>query len=772
MIQNKNVISPIIPFVTSAFGIFIAFALISLAVMSTKNEQFTFSSFISTGMKLFLQGGSGVVSVFLLLYVVRVYFALDYEELKIVNPALALVILLAAGFLESFVVALFAQIALKSEKKLDKGFLKLLFGTLLFFIATTVIPETLEFIPSIFIWTYKSMPSKVAGIVLVAMLQWLAIQKVFFMFSNANDSTIDRGVGNTSKPRIMKTIVSVIGILVLITLSVATVLPTIKETSSDIVMNQIEDLLVKGDSYLTKGNLMSAASCYNYANTRYEAWKVVLSKKGSLFSTVKELYNDTAVQLLEIDANASESMPLIYSFILTSDCPVEYYIYYLDRLDDLELDLKKKAEASGSKDPVKLDDILEERRKDLLLYLILNDVWSGKVVLQGSFDEQQSLELLKELEQFDEDIAIRKSVITLSQLVANGGILSKEIVEGAIILAQEYPESIYLQELAMELGAAYTYDSGTNFYEEAAVAALRYDALYTKENPNASDEEKIIEKQIVAIALMKCHKHEEAKKLLEDTISRYNEPALQIIYASVLYRNNEFLECAMLTESLISDETCYAEALGLAMISRLMNGDVSESLEHALLLSETVQNGEYLSLGDSFLFTYAQAISGANIGDKQVSAYSKRYNIFSNEDKLLLEKDPFLNNLILAFTTWQGGEFEKAEVHIEAALGIRQDLAYLHYLKGAIYFEQKEYEVALDSFLKSVSINRANPAAWFMLGHVYDRMELYPESENAFNTVLEFLPFSDHDIDHYGLAYHSREAIYALQKYITKEVES
>ncbi|MCL2664263.1 MAG: tetratricopeptide repeat protein [Defluviitaleaceae bacterium] len=763
MLKNNNVISPFVPCLTFVLGAAAAWIFLSAAVMQVKKTRFSPKNLCMTCAGLFIKGGAGALAVMLLFFTAGMYLAGDLERWQANSPFAVLLIILAAGLIEGFGVAFFMRLALKTEKKEAKGIQKLLVASAGFFAVLTVIPAALEHISPLFIWTYASVPAKTAGMMITVLLQWCVLQPIFFynvsVSKDDKEETLRTGFGAVNK------ITAIASAAVLAATGVFTVIAAAPKNPSDMVMHQVGDMITQGDLYLIGGDLLSAAACYRYAAARYDAWNVVLSGSGSVWRAVRDMYNDTALQLIYTESNNTQERYL-YSWLLTADCPAEFYIHYLDMIQDKEDKLIESGKAGG------LDEETIERRKDILLYLILNDIWSGNVVKRSSFDDGQAAEMLKRLAEFDEELSIRKGVTVYSDLVANGGVLEIDMVKSAVTIAERHPESVYLQWMAMQLGSSYVNDlSPGNVYKEAAEAAVRYDKLFEKQNRDAPDYVMAAHKHEVALALMKCQRLAEAKEYLAETIKKYDYPSLRLLYISVLFRKNEFEECAQLAEAMYAKEGSMPEALGFAMLARVFNGEFTESLKHALLLSGAAQRDECLIAGDSLLYTYAQAISGEYVGDKRIPNYSKRFNVFSDEDKLLFENDKLLNNMILAFVKWQEKKYEEAEGHIEAALKIGSDWSNLHYIKGAILFEQGEHEAALDSFLESVSLNRINPGSWFMLGHVYDRLERYPESLHAFTTVIEYIPNSEHKLDHYGLAYHARKAIADLHKHMDKEAQ-
>ena len=731
LVTTKTLLPQVVPLLTQGFSAVLAFGLFSDAVLLARGKKFSPVGMAGTCAALFTGGGGALVAL-LLFTAAKLYLAPVFAPFRADNPLIALLIIAIAAALESLVVAFFAARAI-GRGGLLSGFVSVLLGGLLLLAARYLAPALCA-VPATLGWTAPSLPAQAAQLIATALLQWLVLQPLLVRLVRGNAEAEERPLNKMSA--------AVIGALVL-ALSVVTLLPGLFQTPGVQIDRQIDNLIDRGDRYIAEGDLFSAAASYKTAIARRDAWGVVLLGQGSLWGAVQQMPHTDISRLLLTVQDKTEDREL-YPLLLTQDCPTEFYAYYLQY----------------AKEAVKSDKQLAARQRDIVMLCLLKGIYSGQAVTQASFTPSQAKRQLNALENFDEELDIRRGAVVYSDLAANGGVLTLAMAESAVALAEKYPKSIYLQGMAMELGAAYTNDLFGNCYAGAIVAAQRFDALYKKEYPKATAEEQMTAKATVAIALMKCRALPEAKKLLTDAMQAIDMPQLKLLYASCLYRMNELEECAEIAESFGNS---HPEALGLAMLARGVLGETEQSLRHARALSAAAQTDADILKADYMLYAYAQGLAGTALGDKH---FPQRYARLGEEDLALLAEDALLESTVQACVLWQEKSYAQALAAADKALSLAEGRPNLYFLRGAILFEQNEYEAALADFLTTLSLDRVNPTAWFMLGHCYDRLQRYEESAAAFDRVLAYIPNSDHALDYYGIALHAERAVAELQSYM------
>lgn len=731
----KNLLPAIIPPATFFVGCLLGWAFMACAVLRAQAVRLTPKGIIACCASLFIRGGGAILLVMLAFGFIDGFAARMYEQSNLMHPVVALVLKVALPLLSSALIARFLLRILSNQKKGPGVFFKIA-GLLL--AARYAAPAIVSFFLMLLPGVLNSLSGTAVRVLLTSLLQWCALMPVLVGLLPQNPSDASQPAQPKEKRRAL---ITAGALTILCALSVVQALPPNPKNSA---LRQINDMVTQGDRYAAEGDLLTASACYQCAVTRRDAWRGVLSGDGYSWGAT----NDEAVRLLRVDAQSLQNSHL-YSWLVTQDCPNDYYAYYLDSI----------------RERAKTEEDTAEKQRDILLYCVQNRIWTGSFTTRSALSDRQAEKLLAEIEAMSADVDSRRSVMIYSDLAANGGVLTLDLAERAVALAEEYPQNLALQGSAMELGCSYTNDLSGNCYEGATAAAKRFDALFEQQNPNPTPHDYEAEKVMVAYNLMKIQQIEEAKTLLEAAVSKSDSTALRYLLATCHYRAGDYQLCAEMAEAIYTEIPGHQQSLGLAMLARGLNGQLTESLTHALDLSKQAQSGNGV-VGDSMLSTYARGMAGFYISRKQ---FPQRYDSLSDEDRARLEGDPLLYNMVLSSWQWERKEYDDALLAANKSLELCPKWPGLYYIQGCILFEQKNYQEALEAFEQSVMISQNNPSAWFMLGQALDRLELYELSAHAFGRVMELVPNSDHEVDKFGLALHAEWAVRDLQEYVGGE---
>ncbi len=734
---TKNLLPAILPLATSLLGFVAGWTFLSCSVLRVQGSKLTPKGILSCGLNLFACGGGTVLCAMLVFSLFGDFTVYLYQN-NLLHPIVMLILSILLPICSSALVA-YLLLHIFGMQKRPAAFLKAAALILAARYAAPLIAALpLAFVPGL----AQSLTSEIVRLMLTALLRWCALLPLLQALLPSGQKI------NPATPKRKRFAMITAGALAMF--CIVPVVQMFPPSPKSAVLGQISDMVKEGDRFAAEGDLLSAAACYKHAIARRDAWRIVLSGEGNLWGAIHQTYNDEAVRLLQVEAQSSQNNDL-YSWLLTKDCPRDYYAYYLDSI-------REKAQT---------DEYAASRQHEILLDCIQNSIWMGSYTTRSALSDKQAGELLDEIEAMSADIDSRLSVMVYSDLAANGGVLTLDIAKRAVALAEQYPTNLALQGSAMELGCSYTDDLHENCYEGATAAAKRFDALFEQQNPNSDPHDYEAEKVMVAYNLMKIQKIEEAQAILNEAVSKSESIALRYLLATCHYRAGDYEVCAKMAEAIYAEVPGHQQSLGLAMLARGLNGQLSEALNHALDLSEQAQSGNAV-VGDSMLSTYARGMAGFYISRKQ---FPLRYGDLSEEDKARLERDPLLSSMVLSSWHWARRDYDEALRPAQQALEICPDWPSLYYIKGSILFEQKDYRAAADSYEQAVMINGQNPSAWFMLGQALDRLELYELSANAFQKVIEIVPNSDHEVDKYGLALHADWALSDLQDYVGGEGE-
>lgn len=100
---------------------------------------------------------------------------------------------------------------------------------------------------------------------------------------------------------------------------------------------------------------------------------------------------------------------------------------------------------------------------------------------------------------------------------------------------------------------------------------------------------------------------------------------------------------------------------------------------------------------------------------------------------------------------------EKALLDIYKAIKIEPESAAWRYNLGIFYYEQEQYDLAIESYQKAIEIKRDFHEAWNNLGIIYNKKERYSLALNAFQNALAIKPDKHDTWSNLGHTYNKKE---------------
>ncbi len=507
--------------------------------------------------------------------------------------------------------------------------------------------------------------------------------------------------------------------------------------------------------YINYGKLMSkagdpAAAAYyeKIAEARVLAWQGILCNDNNLlYQAAVMAPSDEQAQLLFAVRNPG----LLEQGLLNSDHSKAWYIALLDEY----------AKAGGN-----LSDVQKLRRSELLRLCILQGYYCQTSIMPVDVEAKQDA-FDKMLKEFDDDIIAGKQYALIARIGEDGGV-TRQLAMDALDLAEKYTMSMELQFLAMTYGSAWQDDSGSH-YGRTADAAMRYDGLYMQLKAKKATEDEIIQgKLTVAKALLTCKQTQAAAEFLSSL--NYKNTELSALKASCLFALKSYDKCLETVTELLEDSPQNPQALYLAANCTLHLGQIEDSIRYASTLSGLVQNGENKIETESLLYPYLLRFT---IGDGTARYNNETYSKLTEQQLNLMKENEFFYNYMTAAHLWaMNNNDSRAEalVLLDKVLAAGGELSRAQYIKGAIYFEMGDDAKALENLKASLEIDDRQPAAWYAMANLYDRMQMYEEAYSACQKVLQYLPSTDHAYDVFGISIHASGLMDKLKPYI-KEVE-
>lgn len=330
-------------------------------------------------------------------------------------------------------------------------------------------------------------------------------------------------------------------------------------------------------------------------------------------------------------------------------------------------------------------------------------------------------------------------------------------------LAEANPEDAAYQLMAVLGGSQYLYD-GAKHYGRVVECAKRLDNLMSDQISSA---EGMVEYKLqLAQMVMNCDDYETALTFLEDVRfagSTEVEDNILICYAEMGKQENVLKYTQELRKA--GQERALIDYF--AGLASLKLDDVDGALENAVYLAEKVlaeedkreENNallynlvEYLCIRDSF---------------QGYIDYSYRVTSYTEEQQAVIQKCSLLKNYINAVdAVYNSRNYEVAITSLEAVEEICPNMSMPWFLKGTAYFDSRDYDNALESYKKCISLDEDNMGALYSMAVIYDIKGEYDKSVQLCEQILEVLPEVNHEKDWYGISYHTRALYERIQKYI------
>lgn len=460
-----------------------------------------------------------------------------------------------------------------------------------------------------------------------------------------------------------------------------------------------------------------------------------------------------------------QDVGLLEEKAITNPGTIGYYHDLLAVYAELE-----KQDEEESTEEVQITELESENAEEISWrdYCMQKCLDNGKFRAEYACMDRESLKKINISQlhkQYDEELSYGT---VLRELVNTGvkGKIDKESLYKILDMADERADNLAYQLIAIEYSSEYLEDDASH-YERILEAAKRYDALFMKMNP--TDEEIIEEKIYLVEIMMDCEDYANALEFMNSVDDKGNaiiEDYVMICYSEL--EQNE--ELATYTKALIDKEREKANIYYYAALSNLKIGLLDESIAYGVMLSDIVINStdEEKEFNNALLNSYVQYLC---ISDKYENYIQYRYRVkeFTQEQCAVIEEAPLLREYINASNgIYNLKDYELARKALDEVDKLSPDLSITWFLRGTSYFNEEKYEEAMQCFKKCIQIDPDNVTALYCMAALYDRAGEYEMSYQMCNQVIERLPYVNHEIDWYGVAYHIAALKEKLSPYIAE----
>lgn len=611
-----------------------------------------------------------------------------------------------------------------------------------------LLPETINIIIDKTSFIYKlSFTTNVALQLLIVSIDAFLLKIIIDTFIKITKKYIEKNgnkEGVKNKQRIISLVSLVFSLVILISSGIFIKIDSKSQNTVVSVQKNIEEKIIKGQMYLAVGDIPLALNYFDEANTQISMWKYIASDgKVNDLMTLEELkkQNPSNKQLIYFQLLNSKDYNAFENYAINKGADIDWYLSLLD--------VYNKVEKEGT-----LTKEQKNRRKELLQLCISNGDFVNGILTEENI-KNESKNLIPVLKKYEEFLKSYNIYENLNNVIKEGKI-TDEIIYSLLEDSKKNPENILYQYYAYSIGSIYLYD-GASHYEETIKAAIRFDQLFMNQVDKNENKNEILKEKInIGNSIYNCYNYKIAIKYYQEAVEYGGDYNVLLQIADCYNKLEEYDKFNEVLKEVLNENPESEYALYLLALNSLKINKITESINYASRLTDLLlKSEENITEIESYLYSYIQYLT---VNDSSYTDYSyKVYPEKLDEKQLnMVEKNKFFYNYIEAvYNNFNSRDYKKAINYIDNVIEEKEGLSQACYLKGSIYYAQKEYEKAVEQYLKSISIDDSKSTVWYALAYTYDALADYENAYTCCLKVQKLLPYSDHGEDFYGVAAHN-----------------
>lgn len=611
-----------------------------------------------------------------------------------------------------------------------------------------LLPETINIIIDKTSFIYKlSFTTNVALQLLIVSIDAFLLKIIIDTFIKITKKYIEKNgnkEGVKNKQRIISLVSLVFSLVILISSGIFIKIDSKSQNTVVSVQKNIEEKIIKGQMYLAVGDIPLALNYFDEANTQISMWKYIASDgKVNDLMTLEELkkQNPSNKQLIYFQLLNSKDYNAFENYAINKGADIDWYLSLLD--------VYNKVEKEGT-----LTKEQKNRRKELLQLCISNGDFVNGILTEENI-KNKSKNLIPVLKKYEEFLKSYNIYENLNNVIKEGKI-TDEIIYSLLEDSKKNPENILYQYYAYSIGSIYLYD-GASHYEETIKAAIRFDQLFMNQVDKNENKNEILKEKInIGNSIYNCYNYKIAIKYYQEAVEYGGDYNVLLQIADCYNKLEEYDKFNEVLKEVLNENPESEYALYLSALNSLKINKITESINYASRLTDLLlKSEENITEIESYLYSYIQYLT---VNDSSYTDYSyKVYPEKLDEKQLnMVEKNKFFYNYIEAvYNNFNSRDYKKAINYIDNVIEEKEGLSQACYLKGSIYYAQKEYEKAVEQYLKSISIDDSKSTVWYALAYTYDALADYENAYTCCLKVQKLLPYSDHGEDFYGVAAHN-----------------
>ena len=501
----------------------------------------------------------------------------------------------------------------------------------------------------------------------------------------------------------------------------------------------VAENMTVGAMELAKGNLETASGWFHRAKELRDAWAYTTG-----ITEEDLLENGEKATLLEsryLYWQAAEDVDAMETCLMEEDVDLSFAVSLLQNYGKSEKKMSARSKAV---------------RQDILNLMVAQNVFTNDVLMLEDLKGQRN-KLAKQFVEFEELQVYCDAVDVLTQTGKEGEV-SEEQMEKMLTLAEQNPEDISLQYLAVTYGCAVKSDHAAH-YERTMEAAERFVSAYENTEGITGEQQYQNRLQLINWAL-DLGLYEKAEVYCEELLKTQETEELLMILAQCQNALEQSEDCYETSKRILAMNPENYGALYFCTVTQLENREIDAAIESTMQLSHMVQSleGKEQHQAEVMFYNVIQMESFNDVGFNLQICVN-----MTEEQRNKIKQDAFYADYLdAAYLCFSTREYEAALSKVENVLATEPELSQANYLKGCIYFGMDDYENAAEAYKKALSIDDTSATAWYSLANAYDAMEQYEAAYDACERVSNLLPDTDHLFDPYGVAIHNNRLKDAL----------
>ena len=513
-------------------------------------------------------------------------------------------------------------------------------------------------------------------------------------------------------------------------------------TIPDTVLNDAETFLLLGEAEAAKGDIVQFLYYYESAYEHCAAWRAVAD--GSGYTAPSKFNDDIILRYLDLADASTEGLRK----------------YLINALPDDEVKLwaplmleRYHAQAESGE----LSEEVKGHRDEMVAKCIAMDCFSAPYPLPEELQDNRD-EINKVLnadETLMEKIEIAEVVAGAQRGEIDGVSAACQLLD----LAEKYPQNRDLQLAAGYIGSQNTSESGGHY--ERSVKVLRHYIEMWEDafGETATADERADLLFSIAGMCQDMRMYQDASGFYESVLEQRTDDletmkALSFCYSQI----GETKKGYELGKKLFAAAPDDPNVLWTYCLNALEEHAPLDAVEAAGKLADLVRTdlGDNADSRDELLYNLVLHLAYTN-GTAGLTHEIYDGDFTEPEVLAALEKNAFLYDYVRAvYYEKQKNDQEQALPYVKSALAAQESSGRLWLLCGNIYFDDAQFEEAIEALKKADQLEPDDPTIQYQLANAYDGAEMYELALEYCDKALAHYPNgTDHTFDVFGVSAHA-----------------